>query len=150
VDVEEGRGREAADFFFFFQLKARALLVPINPTWSGFQVSLHYYHRPKPDRGPGVAHPFGDDYAIFDNQSGVSFVRDASLLRNIRALPHPVEVGGVKDDPDPLRADYDGDLSLASVTGLRTRARRACMSSSKHTSVTLPASCSTSITGGIN
>jgi hypothetical protein len=66
--------------------------------------------RPKPDRGPGVAHPFGDDYAIFDNQSGVSFVRDPSLLRNIRALPYPVEVGGVKDDPDPLRADYDGDL----------------------------------------
>jgi hypothetical protein len=66
--------------------------------------------RPKPDRGPGVAHPFGDDYAIFDNQSGVSFVRDASLLRNIRPLPHPVEIGGVKDDPDPLRADYDGDL----------------------------------------
>jgi len=59
--------------------------------------------RPKPDRGPGVAHPFGDDYAIFDNQSGISFVRDASRLRNIRALPHPVEVGGVKDDPDPLR-----------------------------------------------
>ena len=59
---------------------------------------------------PGLAHPFDNDHAIFDNQAGVSMVRDASLLQNLRPIHRPIVIGGINAGSAPLRATHGGEL----------------------------------------
>lgn len=59
---------------------------------------------------PGHDDPFDLNHAIFDNQAGVSMVRDSTLLRNIRPLGRTVTIGGVNAGSPPLEATEGGDL----------------------------------------
>ena len=55
-------------------------------------------------------HPFDADHAIFDNQAGVSIIKDLGLLDGVYPLERAVIVGGIDSSSAPLTARQGGHL----------------------------------------